>query len=1006
MNLIPVIEVGLNSSNSETKALAVQCICEFLGLLQTKDEIANSAHLMRPVFNVIITMLQEGQEEEVQSSLESIIDVAHSQPRLLRDVLPDVGNTMTNVAQSSSIPSSIRLTAVELMVTLAESHGGMVRKSGGEAFSSGAIKLMLTMMAEIENDDTASWCQGAYDPEGDPSGDNESDSVSYAAEGAFDRFCQAMGEDSIAKNAVTMSIQMLQHSGAEWTYRRAALVSFGLLSRSCPKALRPEVDQLVETTLGYVTDSHPRVRHAAIGSLGMYAEAFSKKYFFQKRFHQKVLPALASAMQTNLSEAIRVSAHAATALISFCNPSEQGEMCPNEVINPHLNELMSSLLCLLQSNAPSALSQSLSALAVVAKSAGENFGRFYDQFMPGVKSIVKSPPQNSDANSTNSLQVLRGKAMECAALMGQAVGKDKFNSDAKELLEFMVQHQRYVEEQGETDASYGYSVETLTRIANVLKEEFAPYLEFVLPSILRNAQQDVDISAEDVDESEAKNSTSNDGDSVTVEIKGLGYKRISMKTSALEEKLRALSVLNEYADEMKQYFGPYSDRVAPVAVSLMQYKWSAEVRYKSCYLFSKAFACLISYERNNGHTNTSMKLLESGLLPMLEALQKEHDEEARASEAEALADTLLACLIGGMNEDETTSAYKVNSVPVLQIPITAVPGLVKTLVEVAQGSIDRRWQAIEKLQNDEDADEAVYNAVDESLENEEELVRNIVDAIGYLLKAHRSEALPIFEQHVAPLFSKLLRTDVPESLRFNAVCTFDDAIEWCGEGAYKYANQMLPTLLDGVTSDNELLRQAATYAVGQIAKIIPDTLTPCIDDLVKRVVSIFTSRHAREEDNNCATENAISTLLKLLVHVAPRAPSNSFLQSHCHSYYKMWIKQLPLVEDEEEAHFCHGFLVNGLQEGNTAVLGDNYSNVPAIISVIGDIVKRMSQSSDDDDEDAIDLMDDHTKASLKQWLQAVFANQQVAVPADKLQEAWTSLQADHRNALQQFVQSN
>eukprot|EP01138_Halocafeteria_seosinensis_P011725 gb/GECG01011982.1/.p1 GENE.gb/GECG01011982.1/~~gb/GECG01011982.1/.p1 ORF type:complete len:1166 (+),score=197.18 gb/GECG01011982.1/:1-3498(+) len=998
LDLMPVIELGLSSSNSETKSVAVQCICEFLSVLQGKEEISSSAHLMRPVFNVIMSMLQEGQEEEVQTSLESIIDVAHANPRLLKDVLADVGNTMTWVAQSTSIPSAIRLTAVELMVTLAEAHGGMVRKSGGTAFTSGAVKLMLMMMSEIEDTDTAAWCKREYDAEGDPSGDSEADSVAYAAEGAFDRFCDAMGEDVIAKNAVTLSLEMLQHQDSEWVHRRASLVAFGLLSHSCSKALRPEIDTLVETTLKYAQDSHPRVRHAAIGSLGMYAESFSKKFLFQKRFNAQVLPCLANAMKDNIAEVTRVSAHAATALINFCSPSDQDECCPAELITPHLDQLMSSLLSLLQCNTPSALGQSLSALAVVAKSAGDKFAAYYDQFMPGVKSIVKSPPQGEFHG--NSLQVLRGKAMECAALMGQAVGKEKFNADARELLEFLVQHQRSVEDQGTTDVSYGYSVETLTRIANVLKEDFAPYLDFILPSILRNAEREVDISAEDVDSAEP-NTSDNNQDSVTVEIKGLGYKRISMQTSALEEKLRAISVLNEYADEMKHHFGPYAERVVNVAVPLMQYKWNAEVRSKSCYLFSKLFACLVSYERQNNQIQDSMKVLESGLFPLVKALQNEHNDESRAAEAEALADTLLACLIGGMDEDETTSPFKKESSPVIQIPVTAAPGLVSTLIEAAKGSIDRRWQAIEKLQSDEDADDEAYNAIDQSLEVEEELMRNVVDAIGYILKAHRDQALPVFEQHVVPLFSKLLSNDVPEPLRFNAICSFDDAIEWCGDSAHKFAPQILPTLVDGVTSDNELLRQACMYAVGQLAMIVPDSLIQHLDDLSKRVVSVITARHAREEDNNSATENAISTLLKLLVYVAPRAPDSSFLKSHSQSYYKLWLKQLPLLEDEEEAQFCHGFLVERLLAGDTTVLGEGFSNLGIVLSILAKILEKLAQP---DDEDDIELLTEDRKSSLKQWLQAAMNNQLNVIPTNVLQEAWKSVSPEQQGYLQQFAQ--
>jgi hypothetical protein len=47
--------------------------------------------------------------------------------------------------------------------------------------------------------------------------------------------------------------------------------------------------------------------------------------------------------------------------------------------------------------------------------AGEGFGRHYGSFMPGIKAILGSTAGNAE------LALLRGKAMECAGLVGEAV---------------------------------------------------------------------------------------------------------------------------------------------------------------------------------------------------------------------------------------------------------------------------------------------------------------------------------------------------------------------------------------------------------------------------------------------------------------------------------------------------------------------------------------------------------------------------------------------------------
>ncbi|EPB67358.1 HEAT repeat protein [Ancylostoma ceylanicum] len=67
--------------------------------------------------------------------------------------------------------------------------------------------------------------------------------------------------------------------------------------------------------------THPRVRHAACNAIGQMSSDFAPT--LQKKCHEWVVPALMNAMMD--SSCARVSAHAAAALINFC------EDCPKQV---------------------------------------------------------------------------------------------------------------------------------------------------------------------------------------------------------------------------------------------------------------------------------------------------------------------------------------------------------------------------------------------------------------------------------------------------------------------------------------------------------------------------------------------------------------------------------------------------------------------------------------------------------------------------------------------------
>jgi hypothetical protein len=120
----------------------------------------------------------------------------------------------------------------------------------------------------------------------------------------------------------------------------------------------------------------------------------------------------------------RVQSHAASALINFC------EHCTPQLIAPYLEPLLAKLFSLLQINKTIVQEQAITAIAAIADCAEESFLKYYDTLMPYLKNILEN------ANG-KEFRTLRGKAMECASLIGVAVGKERFSKDAAQLMTLM-----------------------------------------------------------------------------------------------------------------------------------------------------------------------------------------------------------------------------------------------------------------------------------------------------------------------------------------------------------------------------------------------------------------------------------------------------------------------------------------------------------------------------------------------------------------------------------------
>ena len=142
--------------------------------------------------------------------------------------------------------------------------------------------------------------------------------------------------------------------------------------------------------------------------------------------HAKVvLPALIRSMDDGCK---RVQAHAAAAVINFC------EHCEKETLQPYLQGLLGKLHQMLQRNIRRVQEQAVTAVASVADVAQEDFLLYYDAFMPGLRQLLTDL-------AGKEFRMLRGKAMECISLIGVAVGKEKFAADAKEVMDCPIQTQ-------------------------------------------------------------------------------------------------------------------------------------------------------------------------------------------------------------------------------------------------------------------------------------------------------------------------------------------------------------------------------------------------------------------------------------------------------------------------------------------------------------------------------------------------------------------------------------
>ncbi|KAF9969006.1 hypothetical protein BGZ65_012375, partial [Modicella reniformis] len=353
---------------------------------------------------------------------------------------------MIELVKKKELEDRTRQSALELLLTLAECAPGMVRKV--QDYTTTIVPVALEMMTELDDDED--W----YTTDDLDEGDNDANYV--IGEHAMDRMARALGGKAMLPVSFVYIPQMLANEN--WKARHAALFAVSAIGEGCVRIMEAELGKIINMVLPFLRDPHPRVRYAACNAIGQMSTDFAGP--MQKNHHAVVLTNLIPVMDD--APFPRVRAHAAAALVNFCEAVEKG------ILEPYLDGIFDRLLSLLNTGTTYVQEQAITTIATVADSAEDRFVKYYSSIMPLLVNVLRQA-------TNKEYRLLRGKAMECASLIALAVGKEVFAPHAQEFIQLLVQTQTSVTEADDPQVSY--LLAAWARVCKVLGRDFVPYLD-------------------------------------------------------------------------------------------------------------------------------------------------------------------------------------------------------------------------------------------------------------------------------------------------------------------------------------------------------------------------------------------------------------------------------------------------------------------------------------------------------------------------------------------------
>ena len=157
---------------------------------------------------------------------------------------------------------------------------------------------------------------------------------------------------------------------------------------------------------------------------------------------------------------------------------------------------------------------------------------------------------------------------------------------------------------------------------------------------------------------------------------------------------------------------------------------------------------------------------------------------------------------------------------------------------------DRMQQRLQEKQN-EDFDEQEAERLEIENEKEEEVLSELAEVVGRMVKYHKVGFLRPFSEVLLAGVIAMLQPSRRTHERQVALCILDDVAEFAGAAALPLYKHFLPAMIQYTADPNGPVRQAAVYGVGVCAQFGGPTVAGLMPDLLQRLMGVIRKPDAR-----------------------------------------------------------------------------------------------------------------------------------------------------------------
>jgi len=914
-DFISIFRNGLSHSDVKVRVSSLKATTQFLNNISSNELVMQFTPLAEFILDSLIYVLKNDVDIG-KTALEAINSLTDSHAKFWKQKLEVLIEILCQIAREKSFSNTVRDLALEIAYSLAQKSPAFIRKS--KTFSGQFIPLLFELLLDIDYaNELDEWTKEIEDKETDK------EEMFFGVREGLSRLGTDLGGKFLVGHTNAYVQKFLNSSN--WIENHAAFIALGYMSQACRDAFKGNAVEVLNYISNGLVHTHPRVRYAALTALGMILEEIAP--YIQKKFHSNIIPALYKLMSDN-NENIRVKTHACSALVNFLRGMVNKETDDyddiKEIIKPYCEVLLNILATLfegsLNMNYPSLQEETLACFSLLASILDKDFGPFYPLIMPGLKQVF------FNLQPTNESQInLRVNALESISYLCSSISEnsEKFMDDLKELSEYFAKMLHTTKEE---DPLVPALFNAFSHISTSMKENFYPYFEAIIPLLEKYINADIGFKMEDAALTEYVDDANVNEDnkvSLILNFSSTNNQKLTLNSYALQNKVMAVEVLHDIAQNMAKSFKPYLEKFLVLMKGLLKCPYSSKIRKIAIKSFYTAI--LICQDENERKKVLDFYGTE------VNSIFAYNIESKFLREIKAYLKVLINTCEEIKNPNSFTQDFIVNLFSNLENSVKFIE--------------EHKAKLKVMVKNDEGLDENDEEILESDLDILNEANRRVMELSGIIFRLYRENIIFLINKHLYPLFLSMWQNGITTTKNDQEICTcvcfFDDYMNYSGLSDFK---NFYPTFLEMAvikySTTNEDILQSIIFGLGVIAYRLPaDEFLKVADKVLNPIITVL-SRNVT--DDNCyAHDNAVSAFGKYVLSHGQNDQKGLEMISQ-------FISLLPLKNDLDESEDITKLLLQHISNQHPLLVNE------AILPKLKEALVRTNEFRKSEDEFFID----------------------------------------------------